>query len=140
MAPNAPGAFDRLEARDQADQRVVAGLPSSSVPLFRSGGQAQYVDAPVPQGRGDAMSGLLAWGSRSSGRDSTWTISGTACSGQPARRLLESTDDPIETVALRAGYDDEHGDAGAVLPPPADLAAWLPAHLPGLTSRLKAPF
>jgi len=51
------------------------------------------------------MSGLLAWGSRSSGRDSTWTISGTACSGQPARRLLESTDDPIETVALRAGNE-----------------------------------
>ena len=44
------------------------------MPLFRSGGQAQYADLPVakdPQG----LSALLEWGARTSARGSASTIS-----------------------------------------------------------------
>lgn len=100
------------------------------MPLHRSGGQAQYVDTPIardPHG----LSALLDWGranldagiavddlaARAAMSTRTLTRRFRAAIGMPpgewlqrerlrlAQRLLERTDDPIEHVARRAGYD-----------------------------------
>jgi transcriptional regulator GlxA family with amidase domain len=101
------------------------------MPLFRAGGQAQYVDTPVAQASGDGLSALLDWGRARLGAGmSVDALAGRgamsrrtlarrfkAAIGMPpgewlqrerlrlAQRLLETTDDPIEVVARRAGYD-----------------------------------
>ena len=101
------------------------------MPLHRSGGQAQYVDVPVPQARGDEMTELLAWAMTrvSAGlsvddlashaavsrrtltrrfRQATGLAPGEWLQAERlrlARRLLETSDDPIEWVAYNAGYD-----------------------------------
>jgi AraC family transcriptional regulator, transcriptional activator FtrA len=101
------------------------------MPLHRSGGQAQYVDTPVPQARGDEMTELLAWAvtripaGLSVGdlaqraavsprtltrrfRQATGLAPGEWLQGERlrlARRLLATSDDPIERVARHAGYD-----------------------------------
>jgi AraC family transcriptional regulator, transcriptional activator FtrA len=100
------------------------------MPLFRSGGQAQYVDIPIaadPRG----LSGLLDWGRAqlsagigvddlaTRGAMSTRTLNRRfrASIGMApgewllaerlrlAQRLLERTDDSIDLVSRRAGYD-----------------------------------
>ena len=100
------------------------------MPLYRSGGQAQYVDTPIAEDpRG--LSALLDWGRANlgvgitvddlaeRGAMSTRTLTRRFRSaiGMPpgewlkrerlrlAQRLLERTDDPLELVARRAGYD-----------------------------------
>jgi len=101
------------------------------MPLHRSGGQAQYVDTPVPQARGDEMTELLAWAvtripaglsvgdlARRAAvsprtltrrfRQATGLAPGEWLHGERlrlARRLLETSDDTIERVARHAGYD-----------------------------------
>ena len=101
------------------------------MPLFRAGGQAQYVDTPVAQASGDGLSALLDWGRAGLGAGmsvdalarrgamSRRTLARrfNAAVGMPpgewlqrerlrlAQRLLETTDAPIELVARRAGYD-----------------------------------
>jgi transcriptional regulator GlxA family with amidase domain len=101
------------------------------MPLFRAGGQAQYVDMPITQAPGDGLSALLDWGRarlstgmsvddlarRGAMSRRTLTRRFKAAVGMPpgewlqrerlrlAQRLLESTDDPIEVVSRRAGYD-----------------------------------
>jgi AraC family transcriptional regulator, transcriptional activator FtrA len=101
------------------------------MPLHRSGGQAQYVDTPVPQARGDEMTELLAWAvtripaglsvgdlARRAAvsprtltrrfRQATGLAPGEWLQGERlrlARRLLETSDDTIERVARHAGYD-----------------------------------
>jgi transcriptional regulator GlxA family with amidase domain len=101
------------------------------VPLHRSGGQAQYVDVPVPQSLGDEMSELLAWAvpriparlsvddlaRRASVSPRTLTRRFRKTTGlapgewlrseklRLARRLLETSDDPIEHIARNAGYE-----------------------------------
>jgi AraC family transcriptional activator FtrA len=101
------------------------------MPLYRSGGQAQYVDVPVPQARGDEMTELLEWAMPrvSSGlsvddlarrasvsprtltrrfRQATGLAPGEWLQGERlrlARRLLETSEEPIERVAHQAGYD-----------------------------------
>jgi transcriptional regulator GlxA family with amidase domain len=101
------------------------------MPLHRSGGQAQYVDTPVPAARGDEMNELLAWAIErlSAGltvddlarhaavsprtltrrfRQATGLAPGEWLQAERlrlARRLLETSDDPIERVARNAGYD-----------------------------------
>lgn len=101
------------------------------MPLFRPGGQAQYVDAQITQATSDAMSDLLAWGiehlpagvsvddlarraavsSRTLTRRFRTTV-GLAPGEwlqrerlRLAQRLLETTDAPIDHVARNAGYD-----------------------------------
>ena len=100
------------------------------MPLFRSGGQAQYVDAPIAPDSG-GLGALLDWGRanlddgitvddlavRGAMSVRTLTRRFRSAVGMPpgewlqrerlrfAQRLLESTDDPIELVARRAGYD-----------------------------------
>jgi transcriptional regulator GlxA family with amidase domain len=100
------------------------------MPLFRSGGQAQYVDTPVVPAAND-LGPLLDWGRRNlaagisvdelatRGAMSARTLTRRfrASVGMPpgewlqrerlrlAQRLLESTDAPVELVARRAGYD-----------------------------------
>ena len=100
------------------------------MPLYRSGGQAQYVDTPIAEDRARA-SALLDWGRANLGAGitvddlaergamSTRTLTRRFRSaiGMPpgewlkrerlrlAQRLLERTDDPLELVARRAGYD-----------------------------------
>jgi AraC family transcriptional activator FtrA len=100
------------------------------MPLYRSGGQAQYVDTPIAEDpRG--LSALLDWGRANLGAGITvddlaeWGAMSTrtltrrfrSAIGMPpgewlkrerlrfAQRLLERTDDPLELVARRAGYD-----------------------------------
>jgi AraC family transcriptional activator FtrA len=101
------------------------------MPLFRAGGQAQYVDMPIGHAAGETLSELLDWGRENLGRGvcvdnlarhgamsrRTLTRKFQAAVGLPpgewlqrerlrlAQRLLESTDDPIDVVARRAGYD-----------------------------------
>ena len=101
------------------------------MPLHRSGGQAQYVDVPVSQAHGDEMTALLAWAmpriavglsvddlARHAAmsrrtltrrfRQATGLAPGEWLQGERlrlARRLLETSDDPIEQVAHNAGYD-----------------------------------
>ena len=100
------------------------------MPLFRSGGQAQYVDTPVAPAP-DLLGPLLDWaranvGQRitvddlaSRGAMSVRTLNRRFRSalGLPpgewlqrerlrlAQRLLEASDDPIARIARRAGYD-----------------------------------
>jgi transcriptional regulator GlxA family with amidase domain len=101
------------------------------MPLYRSGGQAQFVDAPAATESTDAMADLLEWGltnlpngvsvddlaRRAAMSPRTLTRRFRATAGIPpgewlqrerlrsAQRLLETTDEPIERVARRAGYD-----------------------------------
>jgi AraC family transcriptional regulator, transcriptional activator FtrA len=100
------------------------------MPLYRSGGQAQYIDEPVTATASN-LSALLDWGREhlaagitvddlaSHGSMSTRTLTRRfrATIGMPpgewllrerlrfAQRLLERSDEPIERVARRAGYD-----------------------------------
>jgi transcriptional regulator GlxA family with amidase domain len=100
------------------------------MPLFRSGGQAQYVDTPIAPEPG-GLSALLDWGrtnldagigvdelaDRGAMSPRTLTRRFRSALGMPpgvwlqrerirlAQRLLERTDDPVERVARRAGYD-----------------------------------
>jgi AraC family transcriptional regulator, transcriptional activator FtrA len=101
------------------------------MPLFRSGGQAQYVDTPIAPGPAGGLSSLLDWGRanldarisvddlvrRGAMSPRTLTRRFHAEVGMPpgewlqrerlrlAQRLLERTDDPVETVARRSGYE-----------------------------------
>jgi transcriptional regulator GlxA family with amidase domain len=101
------------------------------MPLYRTGGQAQFVDAPIAPENTDEMSQLLAWGlanlptglsvddlaRRAAMSPRTLTRRFRATAGVPpgewlqrerlrlAQRLLESTDEPIERVARSAGYE-----------------------------------
>jgi AraC family transcriptional regulator, transcriptional activator FtrA len=103
------------------------------MPLFRSGGQAQYVDAPIVTTDGNGLGALLDWGRANLGSGlsvddlarkgamspRTLTRRFRAAVGMPpgewlqrerlrlAQRLLESGSDPIELVAKRAGYDSD---------------------------------
>ena len=101
------------------------------MPLYRTGGQAQFVDTPIAPEDTDEISQLLAWGlanlpsglsvddlaRRAAMSPRTLTRRFRATAGVPpgewlqrermrlAQRLLESTDEPIERVARGAGYD-----------------------------------
>jgi transcriptional regulator GlxA family with amidase domain len=101
------------------------------MPLFRSGGQAQYVDTPLATATSDAVVTLLEWGSanlaggvsvddlarRGAVSRRTLTRHFRAATGlapgewlqqerlRLAQRLLETTDEPVETISRRAGYD-----------------------------------
>jgi len=101
------------------------------MPLYRSGGQAQFVDTSVTPQSADAMAELLDWGRshlaagvsvddlarRAAMSPRTLTRRFRATAGIPpgewlqrerlrlAQRLLESTAEPIEQVARRAGYE-----------------------------------
>jgi AraC family transcriptional regulator, transcriptional activator FtrA len=100
------------------------------MPLFRSGGQAQYVETAIAP-NGGALTTLLDWGRanldsgitvgdlarRAAMSPRTLTRRFRSGVGMPpgqwlqrerirlAQRLLERTDDSIELVARRAGYD-----------------------------------
>jgi AraC family transcriptional regulator, transcriptional activator FtrA len=101
------------------------------VPLHRSGGQAQFVDTPVSTDKGNGIGPLLEWAQRelphgvsvdelarrAAMSPRTLTRRFRAATGLPpgewlaherlrlAQRLLETTDDAVELVARRAGYD-----------------------------------
>jgi AraC family transcriptional activator FtrA len=101
------------------------------MPPFRSGGQAQYIDIPIEPVSGDGLTELLDWGRahldagvsvddlarQGAMSPRTLTRRFRASVGMPpgewlqrerlrlAQRLLERTDDAIELVARRAGYD-----------------------------------
>jgi transcriptional regulator GlxA family with amidase domain len=101
------------------------------MPLYRSGGQAQFVDTSVTTEGADALAELLDWGRdnlsngvsvddlarRAAMSPRTLTRRFRASAGVPpgewlqrerlrlAQRLLETTTEPIELVARRAGYE-----------------------------------
>jgi AraC family transcriptional regulator, transcriptional activator FtrA len=100
------------------------------MPLFREGGQAQYVDTPIAPDAG-GLSELLDWGranldagvtvdelaQHAAMSTRTLTRRFRSAVGLPpgewlqrerlrlAQRLLERTDEPVQLVARRAGYD-----------------------------------
>lgn len=100
------------------------------MPPHRDGGQAQYIEAPIPQDADEGMNALLAWivehldeelgveqlAGRAMMSPRTLARRFKALTGttpidwilrqriQLAQRLLESTDLPIEIVAERAGF------------------------------------
>ena len=101
------------------------------MPLYRPGGQAQYVDAPITHATSDGMTELLAWGMqhlpagvsvddlarRAAVSPRTLTRRFRAATGiapgewlqrerlRLAQRLLETSDLPVERVAREAGYE-----------------------------------
>jgi transcriptional regulator GlxA family with amidase domain len=119
-----------LVALDHGEDAAAAVARRLVMPLYRSGGQAQYVDTPIAPDPG-GLGALLDWGRANldqgltvddlvrQGAVSPRTLTRRfrAAVGMPpgewlhrerlrlAQRLLERTDDPIEVVARRAGYD-----------------------------------
>ena len=103
------------------------------VPPHRDGGQAQYVERPMPDakiGAADTLAGVLAWMERNLDQPMTVEQLADAAHMSPrtfarrfrqetgttpkqwlitqrvllAQQLLEDTDDSVETVAARAGF------------------------------------
>lgn len=119
-----------LVALDHGVEVAAAVARRLVMPLYRLGGQAQYVDTPIAPDPG-GLAALLDWGrenldkgitvddlvGRAVMSPRTLTRRFRAAVGMPpgewlhrerlrlAQRLLESNDDPIEVVARRAGYD-----------------------------------
>jgi len=116
-----------LVAHDHGTNAAAAVARRLVMPLHRSGGQAQYVDTPIEP----ASSDLVEWAAmhvadgltvddiarHASVSPRTLTRKFRAATGLPpgewlqrerlrrARRLLESTDTPVQQVARGAGYD-----------------------------------
>ncbi|WP_327288833.1 helix-turn-helix domain-containing protein [Streptomyces sp. NBC_01198] len=100
------------------------------VPPHREGGQAQYVDRPMPRVTGDSVSGVLSWMERHLDREVTVDELAARAHMSPrtfarrfhqetgttpyrwllgqrvllARELLEGTDATVDSVAVRAGF------------------------------------
>ncbi|WP_093715265.1 GlxA family transcriptional regulator [Actinacidiphila alni] len=100
------------------------------VPPHREGGQAQYVDRPLPRAQSDTVTGVLSWMERHLDREVTVEELAARAHMSPrtfarrfqqetgttpyrwllgqrvllARELLEGTDHTIDAVALRAGF------------------------------------
>jgi len=106
------------------------------VPPHRDGGQAQFVDLPMPAaGDHDALAGVLGWMLEHVGEDlSVEQLARRACTSPRtfarrfravtgttphqwllsqrvllAQRLLETTDEPVERVAERCGFGSAAG-------------------------------
>ena len=129
------------------------------MPLYRSGGQAQYVDTPIAPDPGDGSARCSTGARRTSTQASPWTTSSAAAAMSPrtltrrfraavgmppgewlhrerlrlAQRLLERTDDPIERGRASGRLRRGGHYARAVRGAPADLAARVPADVPRLT-------
>jgi len=120
-----------IVALDHGADAAAAVARRMLMPLFRPGGQAQYVDAQITRAESDAMSDLLTWGiehlaagvsvddlarraavsSRTLTRRFRTTV-GVAPGEwlqrerlRLAQRLLETSNAPIDQVARDAGYD-----------------------------------
>lgn len=119
-----------LVALDHGTEAAAAVARRVVMPLYRSGGQAQYADLPIARDPQE-LSALLEWACTRLGAGigvdelarhgamSTRTLSRRfrAAIGMPpgewlqrerlrlAQRLLEQTDAPVFLVARRAGYD-----------------------------------
>jgi transcriptional regulator GlxA family with amidase domain len=100
------------------------------VPPHREGGQAQYVDRPMPPAQSDTVTGVLSWMERHLDREVTVEELAARAHMSPrtfarrfqqetgttpyrwllgqrvllARELLESTDHTVDAIALRAGF------------------------------------
>jgi transcriptional regulator GlxA family with amidase domain len=117
--------------REEQGEKVANAIARRMVvPPHRDGGQAQYVDMPIPQARADTLEELLAW--MTANLDQDMTIESLAAralmsprtfarrfraetgttphhwlTGQRvlfAQRLLEETEETIDVVAERAGF------------------------------------
>jgi transcriptional regulator GlxA family with amidase domain len=120
-----------LVATDHGVDAATAVSKRMLMPLHRSGGQAQYADSTHATAANDSVAALLDWGLANLARGvsvddlarrgavspRTLTRHFRAATGlapgdwlqrerlRLAQRLLETTSDPVETVARRAGYD-----------------------------------
>jgi transcriptional regulator GlxA family with amidase domain len=100
------------------------------VPPHREGGQAQFVDRPLPQATSDTVTGVLSWMERHLDRELTVEELATRAHMSPrtfarrfqqetgttpyrwllgqrvllARELLEGTDETVDVIAVRAGF------------------------------------
>ncbi|BBA99987.1 putative AraC family transcriptional regulator [Actinacidiphila reveromycinica] len=100
------------------------------VPPHREGGQAQYVDRPLPRAQSDTVAGVLSWMERHLDREVTVEELAARAHMSPrtfarrfqqetgttpyrwllgqrvllARELLEGTDVTVDSVAVRAGF------------------------------------
>ncbi|WP_344602828.1 GlxA family transcriptional regulator [Streptomyces glaucus] len=100
------------------------------VPPHRDGGQAQYIERPLPRSEGDTVAGVLAWMERNLDREVTVEQLAARAHMSPrtfarrfqqetgttpyrwilrqrvllAQRLLEATDETVDAIAGRAGF------------------------------------
>jgi transcriptional regulator GlxA family with amidase domain len=100
------------------------------VPPHREGGQAQYVDRPLPRAKSDTVTGVLSWMERHLDREVTVEELAARAHMSPrtfarrfqqetgttpyrwvlgqrvlfARELLEATDATVDSIAVRAGF------------------------------------
>jgi len=100
------------------------------VPPHRDGGQAQYVDRPLPRATSDTVTGVLAWMERNLDREVTVEELAARAHMSPrtfarrfqqetgttpyrwllgqrvllARELLESTGETVDSIAVRTGF------------------------------------
>jgi transcriptional regulator GlxA family with amidase domain len=100
------------------------------VPPHREGGQAQFVDRPLPQATSDTVTGVLSWMERHLDRELTVEELSARAHMSPrtfarrfqqetgttpyrwllgqrvllARELLEGTDETVDVIAVRAGF------------------------------------
>ena len=127
------------------------------VPPYRDGGQAQYIDTPLPElDATDLFGDTMAWlrahldqevsvadlARRSAMSPRTFARRFAASTGttpyqwllrqrlQRAQRLLETTDLPVDAVARHSGFDHRGQPAQALRSRAAHHPAGLPAHLP----------
>ncbi|MEC4019492.1 helix-turn-helix domain-containing protein [Streptomyces sp. H27-D2] len=119
-----------LVRREQGSAVANAIARRMVVPPHREGGQAQYIDRPLPQGRCDTVGSVLGWMERHLDREITVDDLAARAHMSPrtfarrfqqetgttpyrwllgqrvllARELLEGTDETVDAVAARAGF------------------------------------
>jgi transcriptional regulator GlxA family with amidase domain len=119
-----------LVRREQGSAVANAIARRMVVPPHREGGQAQFVDRPLPRATSDSVTGVLAWMERHLDREVTVEELAARAHMSPrtfarrfqqetgttpyrwllgqrvllARELLEGTDETVDSVAVRAGF------------------------------------
>ncbi|MDX6314924.1 MAG: hypothetical protein QOF84_92 [Streptomyces sp.] len=116
--------------KEQGSDVATAIARRMVVPPHREGGQAQYIERPVPRGRCDTVGEVLGWMERHLDREVTVEELAARAHMSPrtfarrfqqetgttpyrwllgqrvllARELLEGTDDTVDAIATRAGF------------------------------------
>jgi transcriptional regulator GlxA family with amidase domain len=119
-----------LVRKEQGSDVAAAIARRMVVPPHREGGQAQYIERPMPRGRCDTVGEVLAWMERHLDREVTVEELAARAHMSPrtfarrfqqetgttpyrwllgqrvllARELLEGTDETVDAIAARAGF------------------------------------
>ncbi|MFJ6212930.1 helix-turn-helix domain-containing protein [Streptomyces sp. NPDC092296] len=116
--------------QEQGSEVALAIARRMVVAPHRDGGQAQYVDRPLPEAQGDSLAGVLDWMRRNLDREATVKQLAARVHMSPrtfarrfqqetgttphrwlvgqrllqAQRLLEGTDETVDAIAARTGF------------------------------------